>query len=764
MNTNLHTLLRSLLLFGLVLSLIGLRSSGWRVAAGPQSAPQASNQNGLAGALNADGTLRAGASGSFDTSDFRMELTATGAPRFVEAQAVCNGWDTQFSLPNGVNGTVFALVVSGTDIYVGGVFSAAVNVAANNVAKFNTLTNTWSALGTGGGKGVNGSVFALAVSGSDLYVGGDFAAANVDGATVSAFFVAMVNTTTGVWTALGTGGGKGVNDSVNALAVSGSDLYVGGEFTTANAGGPGVSANRVAKVNTTTGVWSAFGTGGGNGVDSNVFALAVSGADLYVGGIFMTANVGGPVLSAKNVAKVNTTSGVWSALGTGGGNGVNSLVFDLVINGSDLFAGGIFTRANEGGSNLIANRVAKVNPTTGLWSALGAGGGNGLDGFVNALIVSGTDIFVGGDFTVAGNAAANHVAKFSTLTNAWSVLGTGGGNGVNGTVHALTMSGSDLYVGGVFTMANVGGPSLSTNNVAKFNTLTGVWSALGTVGGNGVDSIVFALAVSGSDLFVGGSFSMANVGGPQLIAIRLAKVNTTTGVWSAFGTGGGNGVNGGVSALAVSGSDLYVGGSFMNVNVGGPVLNANNVVKVNTTTGVWSALGTGSGNGVVGGVGSTVSALLVSGSDLYVGGFFTTANPGFLSVSANNVAKFNTLTNTWSALGPFGNGVNDGVVDLAMSGSDLYVGGFFTTVNLGVGGLSASRVAKYNTTTGVWSVIADVGGGNGWSALSMPSWCAEATCSWAGTSSPRETTRSRRTSGGFATSATACRQSRLWLK
>ena len=95
----------------------------------------------------------------------------------------------------------------------------------------------------------------------------------------------------------------GDNGQVNALAVSGSDLYAGGEFTTAG----GVSANNIAKWNGSA--WSALGTGM-NGV-STVNALAVIGGDLYAGGYFTTA--GG--VRANNIAKWNGS--VWSALGSG---------------------------------------------------------------------------------------------------------------------------------------------------------------------------------------------------------------------------------------------------------------------------------------------------------------------------------------------------------------------------------------------------------------------------------------------------------------
>ena len=112
------------------------------------------------------------------------------------------------------------------------------------MARFNTQTNTWSALGTGSQNGVNGRVYALAVVGNVVYVGGDFTSAG----GVSANYVARFNTQTNTWSALGTGSSNGVNEWVYALAVVGNEVFVGGEFTSAG----GVSANYVARWNSGT--------------------------------------------------------------------------------------------------------------------------------------------------------------------------------------------------------------------------------------------------------------------------------------------------------------------------------------------------------------------------------------------------------------------------------------------------------------------------------------------------------------------------------
>jgi hypothetical protein len=108
-----------------------------------------------------------------------------------------------------------------------------------------------------------------------------------------------------------------------------------------------------------------------------------------------------------------------------------------------------------------------------------------------------------------------------------------------------------------------------------------------------------------------------------------------------------------------------------------------------------SALGTGSSNGVSGDSLPAVGALAVVGNQVVVGGRFTSAG----GVSAYGVARFNTQTNTWSALGTGSqNGVSFGsslatVLSLAVVGNEVYVGGRF----ISAGGVSANRVARFKS-------------------------------------------------------------------
>jgi len=252
--------------------------------------------------------------------------------------------------------------------------------------------------------------------------------------------------------------------------------------------------------------------------------------------------------------------------------------------------------------------------------------------------VYGSDIYAGGQFTLAGGVEVVNFAKWDG--NSWS----GFGSGIGGQVWAVAASSSNLYVGGHFTTAG----NSSTTNVATWNGFE--WSALDS----GVDFFVNALAVSGSDLYVGGNFSTA--GG--LPVHSIAKWDGQS--WSDVGGGV---VNGGVSALAVSGTDLYVGGNF--TAAGGVA--ATNIAKWNGTN--WSALGPG-----LSGYNSFVNVLAALGSNVYAGGSFT--NSGGARV--NYLAKWDGQS--WSEMV---SGLNlasfsPPVKAIAISGTNVFLGGYLT--------------------------------------------------------------------------------------
>ena len=168
---------------------------------------------------------------------------------------------------------------------------------------------------------------------------------------------------------------------------------------------------------------------------------------------------------------------------------------------------------------------------------VGMGGLPGADGGVSATVVDPSgNLYIGGSFTVVGEMKANHIAKWDG-TN-WAVLDSG----VDGSVYALAVAGSDLYVGGAFN--NAGGASAT--GIARWNGTT--WSAVGS----GLTGTVMALAINGADVYAGGKFTNAPAG-----ITNIARWDGNS--WSALGGGIGNTTNDFVAAIQRAGAGRDVG-------------------------------------------------------------------------------------------------------------------------------------------------------------------------------------------------------------
>jgi hypothetical protein len=583
-------------------------------------------------------------------------------------------WDSGFGVGIGNNNDfdVLAVAVSGSDVYVGGYFSVEGGGPGNSIAKWNG--STWSALGGGVSLSTldyDPRVNVIVVNGNDVYVGGMFDSA---GGT-SANNIAKWNGSS--WSALGTGVSS-VNDvaSVTAIAVSGNEIYVAGEFEMAG----GVSANNIAKWNDSS--WSALGSG----TDGRIEALAVNGSELCAGGFFSIA--GG--VSANKIAKWNGSN--WSALGSGVSHPLGSSVHAVELSGSDVYVGGLFDTA--GGAS--ANNIAKWNGDS--WSALSSGVNSvNFLSFVNAIAVNGSDVYVGGRFETAGSVNANNIARWDG--SSWAPLGTGTADHSMGyyVVNAIALSGNDIYAGGSISIAGYA----SANGIAKWDGNS--WLVLG----NGLDGPVYAIAVRENEVFVGGKFTSAG----SVSVNNIARWDGNS--WSAMGSG----VDGPVYAIAVTqayhvgGEAVYVGGGF--TSAGG--ISANSIAKWDGNQ--WSALGSG-----VNYYGSetTVNAITVLSTSVlgegighveFVGGIFSNAG----GVNANHIAEFDG--EDWSALddgsynGVLGPGVWSLLPQQIATDDRVVVGGTF----LRAGGVEAHGIAIWHRNTSEWSPL-----GNGLTNPDLP--------------------------------------------
>jgi trimeric autotransporter adhesin len=395
--------------------------------------------------------------------------------------------------------------------------------------------------------------------------------------------------------------------------------------------------------------------------------------------------------SANGIAKWSTTTSEWSLLGNATQNGTDSsasFVTALAVSGTDLFVGGKFSSVSDATTaNRMTNSIAKWSITTSEWSPLGSSTQCGTNGYVNTLAVSGTDLFVGGDFTTVSDAttanrSAINIAKWSTTTSQWSGLGNAIQEGTNSIIYTLAVSGTDLFVGGYFTsVSDANTANRSANFIAKWSTTTSRWSSLGSPTQNGTNNTTYALAVSGSDLFVGGDFgSVSDSSQGNKLLRYAAKWNKASSQWERVISDDEIriGIDSGfVRAVLDAGPVIYVGGSFTRVGN----VEARNVACLTKATGLWSPLGNLTQNGT----NAEVSALALSGTDLFVGGGFTSVSDATTANrSANFIAKWSTTAGQWSPLGSTTTGhqgTSATVRALAVSGTDLFVGGLFRWVS-----------------------------------------------------------------------------------
>ena len=189
-------------------------------------------------------------------------------------------------------------------MYIGGQFTAvrppgapagSQEVTRNHVAAFNIAKGTLVAWNPN----VNGTVRAIQVIGSSVYLGGSFTRVGNSGRQR----LAQVNTTTGAPTAWH----PGTDAEVLAMAHANGLLYVGGGFTTAG----GAARAHLAAFSTSTGALSGWSPS----TDDQVKALLVTpgGARVVVGGFFTQVNG----TSAQHLAAINPGgSGTLASWGT----------------------------------------------------------------------------------------------------------------------------------------------------------------------------------------------------------------------------------------------------------------------------------------------------------------------------------------------------------------------------------------------------------------------------------------------------------------
>ena len=265
----------------------------------------------------------------------------------------------------------------------------------------------------------NNYVDALAISGSNIFAG------------LRSGGVYLSTNEGDLWSSVNNGL---TNDTVTALAISGSNIFagtLGGVFLSINNGSSWVAVN--------------------NGLtNTDVHSLAISGSSIFVGtenGIFLSNNNGG----------------LWTAVNNG--LPANTGVYSIIISGINIFAGtifyGVYLSTNNGNN----------------WTAAGLSGN-----WVNALAISGTNIFAG----------TSYGGMFLSTNNGGLWTAINNGLPASSNVYSLTTNGINIFAG------TDGGVFISNNN-----------GSLWTLWNNGLPTYYYAYAFATStiNIFAGSGLS-----------------------------------------------------------------------------------------------------------------------------------------------------------------------------------------------------------------------------------------------------------------
>jgi hypothetical protein len=287
------------------------------------------------------------------------------------------------------DGVPQSFAFAGESVVIGGLQHGIRGVVRNHLAAFDAMGNL-----TSWNPGADNVVYALATFGSTVYVGGDFGTLG----GMPRDFVGAVSDT-GVLSPWNPDAGG----SVFALAATADAVYLGGSFN-----GFGATPTARAKLAAFSLADNTPGTllGWNPSADNVVRAIAVNGANVYVGGDFTQLNS-----TARN--HVGALSVSVAALSTWDPNITGTTVNAIAATADDVYIGGVFTNAVATARTNFAAVSAAAPAVLNAWAP-------NPNGPVYALVLANNELYIGGDFTTVETVPVNRnrYAVYGALTSA----------------------------------------------------------------------------------------------------------------------------------------------------------------------------------------------------------------------------------------------------------------------------------------------------------------------------------------------------------
>ena len=569
----------------------------------------------------------------------------------------------------------------------------------------------------------NGTVYSVAKSGNNIFLGGSFTYAGPNtGRGVG------IDPTTGNYIS----GFPDVNGKVNiVVSDSAGGWYIGGNFTMV--GGQARNSLAHIKSDKTVDSWNP-NINDGSGNASEVMTITKAGSLIYVGGLFKYVGSSNRI----NVAAIDSATGLANSWAPN----PDSYVYSIIVTPRYTYLGGAFatfrgaTDTTTGtvytnnarsciaqiftGQNILTQWIQTFN--TGSLLGLTDPYGHTLSSpAVYTMQLHDSLLIAGGNFIVgtSGTGGHHYICAFDTIAFTSPAYEGNSGNQedhsyssftfneyfsnrtapktYNGPIYNITLSGDTMFIGGEFLSfagGSTGATSYTRNHIAtgliSTNTVLSTWdpnipiSARSSFG-NAITpdlNYVSSIDIANGVVYFGGNFTTINNTSynRNYIAAVSQSGSGTAASWNPDASSN-------VITLASQGSTVYAGGQFVSLNG----YTRNNICEVNTTTGSitsWDANAS-----------STVYSLAVSGTTLFAGGLFTTIG----GQSRNYLAGIDTasgLATNWQA------NASSQVNTLAVNSGKLYAGGYFTALGgISTGDSTRNYIAAIDTasTAGVLS-------------------------------------------------------------
>lgn len=523
------------------------------------------------------------------------------------------------SMPS-TNGSIRCIIPDGSGgWYVGGYFTQIGDQSKSYVAHVKsdkTVDPSFTA-------NCNYVVFAMVKEGTKLYLGGGFS--TVNGSTRN--YLAAVNATTG---ALNNAWIPNANNYVYTLALADTTVLAGGYFTSIN----GKNTYRFAALKKTNG----DPVGGFPGFNSTVNKIAVRGDSILVGGAYYYSAYYTPYSAAVTTSATNTNPNPNFPA-------TNGSIYCVVKDASgNYYVGGSFTQIGGVNQSYIAKLNSAFQVVTA-WAPV-------VNSYVRSMVLSGTTLYIGGSFTTTNSVSRPYISALNTANpgnnKTWN-------SSLNYTVLTLALdtANSTIYAGGQFSLVN---GTTTRNLLAKFD-LTGNLDATWNPNASGGGGTVEKLAVTGTNILAGGSFT--SIGG--ISRNYLAKLNKTTGAASNWAT-----ANSYVYAMYSDGTTCYVGGYFNSLTSTTGIANSRNYLGGIT-------ISNGAINSFNPNPNSYVYTISKSGTTVYFGGQFYQVN----GTGRNYLAASNSSTNALLAWNPSANN-SVGTLFVDAATTNVILGGNFS--------------------------------------------------------------------------------------